>query len=163
MARRPSVRVIDGRPCVVDDARPAADIVDVRVGGTTVGVAAHLCGWLPGAAPDAPWPDEPSARAALAGFVGDDDLLAGAAALAGAEPAALPAAEETALLALRHRHPGAFVDGPHRDEEGWHVTVSGSSALGWLVGRGDTPRDAARDALEQAARRARGDAGPAAG
>ena len=159
MAPRLIIAVIGGRIVVRDRRRPDAALVEVSLaGGDTAAVATHLCGWLPDA--DEPlWETPAQAQEALSDIAGDEwsATLRDAAELAEPAPALLPPAEDAQLVAVRHRHPGAWTDGPHPDDEGgWHVTVAGASDLDWIVGRGPTPRDAARDALAQIARRERG-------
>jgi hypothetical protein len=154
--RRLIIEMIGGRIAVRDRARPGAGLVEVRLDdGREVMVAAHLCGWIEGGEGTAMWATPAAAREAL-GDAGDDwaATLEDAAALGGADAAALlPPVEDARLIALRDAHPGMWIDGPHRDEDGaWYIAVSGSSELGWLLGRGDTPRAAARDVLGQAAR-----------
>lgn len=156
MPRRLIIEMIAGRLTVSDRARPGADIEELLLDdGRIVAVAAHLCGWRDEAGGGGLWATAAEARAALTD-AGDDwgATLEAAAALAPAPAALLPPAEDALLIALRDRHPGAWIDGPHRDEDGaWSVALSGGSDLGWLLGRGDTPRAAARDLLDQAARR----------
>jgi hypothetical protein len=155
--RRLIIEVIGGRVAVRDRARPGAGMTELTLDdGRAVMVDAHLCGWLGEGEGTALWATPAEARDALADA--DDGwqaTLEAAASLAPAPPAALlPAAEDALLITLRDGHPGAWIDGPHADRDGsWYVVVSGTSDLGWLLGRGDSPREAARDVLDQAARR----------
>lgn len=163
MPRRLIIEMIGGRVAVRDRARPGARLVELRLDdGRDVMVAAHLCGWLEDGEGTAMWATPAEARVAL-GDAGDDwpATLEAAGALGAATAAALlPPVEDAQLIALRDTHPGMWLDGPHRDEDGaWYIAVSGASELGWLLGRGDTPRAAARDVLDQAARRRGGGEG----
>lgn len=143
----------DGRLVVRDRARPWAELVPLTLpGGRRAEVAAHLCGWLDGAAPAALWPTPQDAVGALADDGRWTAVLETAAAVLSPPPRApLAAAEEGRLADLCAAHPGLWVDGPHAHPEGgWYLVLSGSSDLGWALGRGETPQDAARDALAQA-------------
>lgn len=156
MPRRLIIEMIAGRLTVTDRARPGAQIEELLLDdGCVVAVAAHLCGWRDEAGGGGLWATAAEARAALTD-AGDNwaATLDAATALAPEPEALLPPVEDALLIALRDGHPGAWIDGPHRVEDGaWSVTLSGTSDLGWLLGRGDTPRAAARDLLDQAARR----------
>lgn len=152
-ARRLAITAVDGRLTLRDEAQPGAPLVALSLSdGRTIALAEHLCGWRAAGADDPLWPSPDEARAA---FEDDDDLwlatLEAAAALAPpAPPAPLPAAEDIALNAIRERHPGAWIDGPLRDQDGrWQMIVSGNSDLGCLIVRGDSPLRAARDLLDR--------------
>lgn len=152
MARRRLVlEAVEGRLVVRDLAEPDAVMVDIDLpDGRRARIAGHLCGWTPHAGTDPLWPSRPAAERALS----DDDgtwaaTLEAAAAIMPPPPTApLPGDEAVRLTALQAAHPGLWVDGPHAHPEGgWYVVLSGASDIGWVLGRGDTPQLAARDAL----------------
>lgn len=151
--RRLVLEVLEGRLVVRDLAQPDAVLVDLDLpDGRRARVAGHLCGWTPHADADPLWRSPSAAERAL----GDDDgtwaaTMEAAAVLAPPPTAPLPRGVAARLAALQVAHPGLWVDGPAAHPDGgWYVVLSGASDLGWILGRGDTPQAAARDALAAA-------------
>ena len=152
--RRLVLETVEGRLVVRDLARPDAALVDLDLpDGRRARLAAHLCGWTPHAGADPLWRSRSAAERALT----DDDgtwaaTLETAAAVMSPPPTAPLTDDEAArLAALQAAHQGLWIDGPHAHPDGgWYVVLSGTSDIGWVLGRGDTPGVAARDALAAA-------------
>ncbi len=151
-ARRLVLDTVDGRLVVRDRERPAARLVEIGPPGEAGPlVAEHLCGWVGDAASAPLWATPQEALEALT----RDEAWAGvlqAAAMTMAAPAGapLPAADAERIAALHDAHPGLWMEGPHQHPDGgWYVVLCGASDVGWALGRGESPHDAAMAALAQ--------------